>query len=90
MKNSKSNFLRISQSVQETIRSFEVLQDSGLEMEKLKVEIQETLEHLSVIAEENSASTQEINAWVEEIANASESLAALAQNLQEMIKKFKI
>ena len=79
--------------VQEII---ERLNKSGQVMNSKKEEMIETMENLSAISEENAAGTEEASASVElqttsmvEIANASESLAKLAEELQVEISKFK-
>lgn len=65
-------------------------------MNSKKEEMIETMENLSAISEENAAGTEEASESVElqttsivEIANASESLAKLAEELQVEISKFK-
>lgn len=72
------------------------LTKSGQVMNSKKEEMIETMENLSAISEENAAGTEEASASVElqttsmvEIANASESLAKLAEELQVEISKFK-
>lgn len=72
------------------------LNESGQVMNFKKEEMIETMENLSAISEENAAGTEEASASVElqtvsivEIANASESLAKLAEELQIEISKFK-
>lgn len=67
------------------------------EMSKAKNEILDMLQTLSAIAQENAAGTEEASSAmveqsssIEEIAKSSEKLSALAGNLQEIIKKFKV
>jgi len=95
--NNKNNFLEIKEAIIETEEAVRQLNVSGLEMDEMKIDILDTLQNLSAIAEENSAATQQVTASmeeqtasVEEIANSSEGLATLAQNLQIVIKKFSI
>lgn len=95
--NSKDKYQLIGQAMEDEIESVVKLYKSGREMEHLINEILETLKGLTAIAEENSASTEEISASmeeqaasIEEIAGASESLSILAQNLHQIINKFKL
>ncbi len=97
IKNNKSKFLMIADSIKEAIEVIKKLNLSSEEMEMLKNEILDTLQNLTAIAEENSASTQEASASMEEqsasleeIAESSKGLSELAQNLQMIIEKFKI
>jgi methyl-accepting chemotaxis protein len=95
--NSKNSYLSIATAMEEAEKAVEELNHSGQEMETMKNQILDTMQNLSAIAEENSASTQQVtasleeqSASVEEIANSSEGLAGLAQDLQAIIKRFKI
>ncbi len=83
--------------MKETVYTVKQLNDAGAEMEGMKNQILITMENLSAIAEENSAATQEATASIEEqaasaseIAGSSEGLSFIAQNLQDIITKFKI
>lgn len=94
---SKDKYLVISEAMKENENEINHLNISGEEMEKMKIEILDTLENLAAIAEENSASTEEVSASmeeqsssIEEISNASEGLSSLAENLQQIVEKFKI
>lgn len=94
---SKDKYMLIAEAIQGAVSVVEELNISGEEMEKIKNEILDTLQHLSSIAQENSASTEEVmasmqeqSASIQEIASSSEGLADLAQNLQEIIMKFKV
>ena len=71
------------------------LRNSGKEMEIRENQMVELLENLSAISEENAAGTQEASASVEEqtagiaeIANSSDDLAHLAQDMQAIVHKF--
>ncbi len=94
--NSKDKYHMIGQAMKDEIESVIKLYKSGREMEHLVHEILETLKGLTAIAEENSASTEEVSASmeehavsIEEIAGASENLSVLAQDLHQIINKFK-
>ncbi len=93
--NNKNSYLAIEEAIKDTEKAVKQLNISGKDMENMKVEILDTLQNLSAIAEENSAATQQVTASmeeqtasVEEVANSSEELANLAQDLQTIIKKF--
>lgn len=95
--NSKDKYILIAEAMEEAEKAVLKLNDSGLDMERMKNEILHTLENLSAIAQENSAATEEVTASIEEqtasieeIASASEGLANLAQDLQSIIKKFRV
>lgn len=94
---SRDKYQVISESMKETVYTVKQLNDAGAEMEGMKNQILITMENLSAIAEENSAATQEATASIEEqaasaseIAGSSEGLSFIAQNLQDIITKFKI
>lgn len=94
---SKDKYLTISEAMKDAVKAVDQLNISSAEMDKMKNEIQDTLQNLAAIAEENSASTEEVSAameeqtaTIEEISNASARLSELAQNLQAVIAKFKL
>ena len=95
VKNSKNSFMDIAQAIKAAEQSVEMINLTGQQMEDKKNEILDTIQNLSAIAEENSASTQQVMASIEEqsatvgeIANSSEKLSMLAEKLQIIIKKF--
>jgi len=97
VKNNRNSYLAIEDAIKVAERAVKELNMSGEEMEKMKIEILNTLQNLSAIAEENAAATEEVTssmeeqtASVEEVANSSEALAVLAQDLQIVIKKFNL
>jgi methyl-accepting chemotaxis protein len=94
--NSKEKYMSIANAMKEAEKAIENLNSSAGEMEEAKFKILDTLTTISVIAEENAAGTQQASASmeeqmasVEEIANSSEGLSILAQNLYTIIQKFK-
>ncbi|MGF7186793.1 methyl-accepting chemotaxis protein [Desulfitispora alkaliphila] len=95
--NSKNKYMLIAEAMQKAENAVNRLNDSGEEMNQVKGDIIETLQNLSAIAEENSASTQQVSssmeeqaASIEEISTSSENLSRLAQDLHEIIKRFKV
>lgn len=97
VENNKEQYLEIELSMQETSDLVNNLYETGNKMEQMKNSIMEVLESLATIAEENSASTeetsasmQEQSASIDEIANSSSDLSALAQELHNVIGRFKI
>lgn len=96
VENTIDKFNGIREAIEKMRVIIEKLNISGNNMDTKKAEMIEIMENLSAIAEENAAGTQEASASVEmqtnsisEIANASEALAELAQELQAEIGKFK-
>ncbi len=97
VRSNKGKYMLIAEAMKEATKAVESLNVSSREMEKMKDEIQDTLQNLTAIAEENSAATEEASASmeeqtasIEEIAGSSEGLANLAQNLQSVISRFKM
>ncbi len=89
-------FEGIANAIGDMRTSLEKINDSGNTMREKKNEITGIIENLSAISEENAAGTEEASASVEEesaamveIANASKSLAELAEEMQMNISKFK-
>lgn len=96
VENTIDKFTGIREAIEKMRAIIEKLNASGNNMDTKKAEMIEIMENLSAIAEENAAGTEEASASVEmqtnsiaEIANASVSLAELAQELQTEISKFK-
>ena len=92
-----AKFEGISEAIEDMKSAISMVNESEKEMSAKKDEIISIIENLSAISEENAAGTEEASASVEEqsasmaeIANSSEDLAKIAQNLNEMISKFKI
>lgn len=93
----ETKYREIQKAIERVYREVDNLNTSGTTMEAKKIEILDSLQHLSAIAEENAASTQQASATTEEqaasmqeIERSSEILADLAGNLQESIERFKI
>jgi methyl-accepting chemotaxis protein len=85
-------FLAVSEGLDEIGRLLNSTNESDQENEILK-----TMENLTAIAQNNLASTQETTSAMEEqtvsleeIADASDGLASLAQNLYDIINRFKL
>jgi methyl-accepting chemotaxis protein len=94
--NTKQKYETIIHSMDDAAEATKILNKSEDEMTKAKNDILDMLQTLSAIAEENTASTEEASstmleqsASIEEIAKSSEMLAQLAQNLQQVIARFK-
>ena len=93
----KEKFMLITEAMVNAENSVAKLTVSSEDMGRMKDEILDTLQNLAAIAEENSASTEEVSAAMEEqaasmeeISGASESLSTLAQDLHEIILRFKL
>lgn len=72
--NSQKQFSSILSSIEISKRVFANLNDSAIEMQKMKESIVEIMQQLSAISEENSASTEETMAQIEEQNEAIEAL----------------
>ncbi|SMP40126.1 methyl-accepting chemotaxis protein [Anoxynatronum buryatiense] len=96
MNDTNDRFDGIDQSIQEVQTAIADLNRSGEQMARKKDEIIGVIENLSAIAEENAAGTEEASASVEEqtaamaeIAESSDTLSQLAEEMQEQIARFK-
>ncbi len=93
----EAKYKEISVAIEKSVEAVTVINNTSFEMERKKSEVLDTIQNLSAVAEENAAGTQEASASImgqtnsmEEIANSSEGLSELAQELQELIAKFKV
>ncbi|MBU5428142.1 hypothetical protein KQI41_17245 [Tissierella pigra] len=93
----KDKYILISEAMKDTERIIKEINLSEKNKEEKKDEILNFLQGLSAIAQENSAATQQVTASMEEqsastgeISKGSEGLYDLAQDLQSIVKKFKI
>ena len=91
-----NKFEGIAKAIESMNNLMNEIHESGQSMEDKKDEIVTLVENLSAISQENAAGTEEASASVEEqsasiieIANSSESLAKLAEDMNEIISKFK-
>ena len=93
---SKEKYQLIERAMEEAIEAIELLIKSGKNMNVVKQEIINVLANLSVIAQENAASTEEASAAmeeqtasIEEVAGSSNNLAELAEQLLELVTRFR-
>jgi len=91
-----NKFEGIATSVEEVRELVHLIGEINRKMEGERDQVIEVIQYLSSISEENAAGTQEASASVEEqtasmgeIANASEALAQLANEMQESVSKFR-
>ncbi len=96
-KQTEDKFTGIAESVEKIKYMINRLDDTSDLINKNQEDVISILNNLTAIAEENAASTQEVSAASEEqsasiheIANSSESLSHLAQEMIELVDKFKI
>lgn len=96
VKITSERFEGIAQAVEKTKEIIGNLNISGQSMKKKENQLINMVKKLDRIAEENAASTQQVSAASEEqtasmmeIANASQGLSTLANELQQAINKFK-
>ena len=92
----QAKFEGITRSIDHMKEIIILLNESGSDMERKKIEMIKIIEELAEISQENAASTEEVVASIEEqvasmgeVARASEHLAVLARNMQESISAFK-
>lgn len=97
IKITQEKYQQIADAIKKSEEAVLSLNMSSVKMDDMKNQILDTLQKLAAIAQENSASTQEVsaaieeqNASMEEIAGASEGLSELAQNLHNIISRFKL
>lgn len=86
----------IAEAIENIVKLIEEANKSGYEMENKKEELVSVMQNLSVISESNASGTEEASASIEEqtsslddIADASELLAQLADKMQNNINRFK-
>ncbi|MDA8223059.1 methyl-accepting chemotaxis protein [Desulfosporosinus sp.] len=96
VKITSERFEGIAKAEEKTKEIIENLNVSGQSMKKKENQLINILKKLDRIAEENAASTEQVSAASEEqtasmmeIANASQGLSTLANELQQAINKFK-
>lgn len=97
VQDTRQQFEVIAGEIQNTKTSVEKLNSSGKELEGSKNSLVEIIDNLSALAQENAAASEEAAATVErqtasaqEIAGASSGLLAMAQDMSEIIAKFKV
>ncbi|HDK7160355.1 TPA: methyl-accepting chemotaxis protein [Clostridium botulinum] len=97
VKGTEEKFKKIAYSIDVTNNVIEKLNKSEEKMNQNKEKLMNLMQNLSAIAEENAAGTEEASASIEEqaasieeIANSSEGLARIAEELDSLIKKFKV
>jgi len=93
----KIKFEGISEAIERTDTVIDKLNESGKIMSDKKSQLISNIQNLAAVTEEYAASTEEVNASVEEqtvtintIAEASDSLSQIANELNESISKFKM
>ena len=93
----EEKYKEIAEAMKNAEEAVDILNKASIIMENRKNQVQDVIDSLSAASQQNSASSQEASgaieeqtASIEEIANASEGLSELAQELQMLIRKFKI
>lgn len=97
VEDTREKFDGIARAVEKTAGIIAQVTQLEQEMNQKKEHVVEIIQNLSAIAEENAAGTEEAAASVEEqtaaiqeITRASHSLAALAEEMQNQVRQFKI
>ncbi|HDR5039277.1 TPA: methyl-accepting chemotaxis protein [Bacillus anthracis] len=92
-----NTFDLITDAIKDSEKLVRAIDDSSKKMKQSNDNVSNNISMLSVVAEQNAASTEEASATIEEqsasaeeIASASEDLAEMAQSLQELILRFKV
>lgn len=95
VESTKQQFQGIDSAIETSKQIIENLNKSGQIMEEKKDQIIANIENLAAVTEENSASTQEVNASVDEqtrtimrIADSSQSLNTIVEEMRQAINKF--
>ena len=93
----KEKFESISQAIDITKNIIDKLNDSAKLMDSKKSKVIALTQNLAAISEENSSGTEEASVtmkaqatMIEEIAKSGEGLAKIAEELRQVIEKFKI
>lgn len=96
VENTNSQFQGIANAVEITKEIIEKLNDSRQLMEERQQEMIENISNFAAVTQENAASTQEVNAAVEEqtatimqIADSSRAINELVEEMKNSINKFK-
>lgn len=97
VQNTEDKFKMIAKSIRITEDVVDKLVNSAEQIDVTKTSIIKILDHLSDIAQQNAAATQESSASVEEqtasiqeIAEASETLKTIANEVKSLIQKFQL
>ncbi len=90
-------FGEVLAGIEESIEAINRITVKTLEMDKARVNVVDTVQNLTAIAEENAASTEETSASMTEITNAvtdislrTEQLKKIADNMDESMSVFKL
>ncbi|NLB89456.1 MAG: HAMP domain-containing protein, partial [Syntrophomonadaceae bacterium] len=93
----KEKFEGIAVAIETTKEAIDKINNSVIKMANKKNDIVQVINNLSLLSEENAASTEETAAFIQqqtasmqELAFASQSLARLAEDLQMLIQQFKL
>lgn len=90
---SATTTLAITQIVEIAEKNASVVNEmasSSEEVKRLIDEVAATSEESAAAAEEVSASTEEMNKTTGQVSDAAQSLAAMAEKLQQIVKRFKV
>ncbi|KUO66594.1 MAG: chemotaxis protein [Gracilibacter sp. BRH_c7a] len=93
----KEKYIEIAKAIKSAEEKVDTLNKSSLNIDGMRLEVEERIIRLAAMTQENSASTKEVSesmeeqaASVEEITSASKSLDELAQHLHLLVGRFKI
>lgn len=93
----KDKYIEIDKAIKAAEVKVDILNKSSLDIDGMRLEVEERIQRVAAMTEENFASTSEVSesmeeqtASIEEITSASENLDELAQHLHILVGKFKI
>ncbi len=91
----QGQYNEIAGAIMSAEAAINVINEASQRMKECKIEVQNTIEALSAVAQQNAASTEQASAAmqqqtasIEEMSNASEGLSQIAQELQALIERF--
>ncbi|MFD1735087.1 methyl-accepting chemotaxis protein [Bacillus salitolerans] len=92
-----SAFVQIEESIQDVTSKVEEVSSSIQQLNALSTEIVKIVDEVKGISEKSVAATQEVSAGteenlatIEEVSNSAQSLSQLADELQQVVAKFKL
>ncbi|PKM50565.1 MAG: methyl-accepting chemotaxis protein [Firmicutes bacterium HGW-Firmicutes-7] len=93
----KDKYIEIAEAISVAEAKVGILNESRILIDKMRREVEEGIQILATVSEQNSASTQNVSAAVEEqvttieeISTASYNLDLLANNLNKLVSVFKL
>ncbi len=93
----RAKYMEIAEAIRTAEEKAGALNECSINIDKLRLEVEERIHRLAEVSEENSEKTEEVSATIqeqtasmEEISSSSEGLDAMAQKLQTLVASFKL